>query len=166
MKPFSYSLELRPTKEEDRPFLKRWLLTGPTLAWFPMCDEREVDDAVAVWIQYAKSGMGITAVYDGKPCGIFNLYIQPFGKLKHTCLFSIIVEETFRGKGIGTTLIAEGEKLAKERYGIEILHLEVYEGNPAFNLYKKMGFEEYGRHEHFIKEANSYKAKICMQKVL
>ena len=95
-----------------------------------------------------------------------NLYIQPYAKQKHTCLFSIILQEEMRGKGLGGALMKELISLAKERFHIEILHLEVYEGNPAQHLYEKMGFTPFGRQSHFIKDNGRYNAKILMQKRL
>ena len=53
---------------------------------------------------------------------------------------------------------------AKNTFGIRLLHLEVYEGNPAANLYYRLGFRKYGEHKKFLKEANgSYGTKILMQ---
>jgi ribosomal protein S18 acetylase RimI-like enzyme len=162
----SKGLVLRKPIEADGEDLKKWLVDPAILRWFPMCNDREVIDSVRVWIGYAVSGAGLTAVYDGKACGMFNLYIQPFKKLSHTCLFSIIVDKAHRGKGIGKTLLQEGQKLAKEHYGIEVLHLEVYEGNPAQRLYEREGFVVYGKQPHFIKDQGEYITKIFMQKSL
>jgi len=57
--------------------------------------------------------------------------------------------------------------LAKERFKIEFLHLEVYEGNPAIRLYQRLGFEQYGFQRQFVKdEDGKYLGKILMQKYL
>ena len=95
-----------------------------------------------------------------------TLYIQAYEKLKHTCLFSIIVQKDQRGYGIGGLLMEKLMELAQEKFNISILHLEVYEGNPARKMYAKLGFTEFGRQERFIKEKNTYLAKIFMQKRL
>jgi ribosomal protein S18 acetylase RimI-like enzyme len=95
-----------------------------------------------------------------------TLYIQPFKKLVHTCLFSIIVSEKHRNLGVGTALLEDLMVLAKEKFQIEILHLEVYEGNPAKRLYDRLGFKEFGCQKHFIKDQGEYIAKIFMQKYL
>ena len=103
---------------------------------------------------------------DGKPVGAALLYIQPYKKLAHQCLFSIIIDEVYRGKGIGTELLQALMKLGKEKFHLELLHLEVYEGNPAIGLYRKLGFTEFGGQKHFIKDKNEYIGKILMQKKL
>jgi ribosomal protein S18 acetylase RimI-like enzyme len=160
------SLIIRPTKEHEDVYLKKWLKEPGVLRWFPMADDREIDDAVRLWIAYSHVGSCLTAEYNGVPCGLSTLYIQPQKKMAHQCLFSILVSEFYRGQGIGKALLEQIAELAKNRFSIEILHLEVYDGNPAIHLYQREGFVEYGRHEHFIKDQGEYIAKILMQKTL
>lgn len=159
-------LSIRFTQDQDADYLKNWLQQPNVLQYFPMADLREIEDAVRIWVGYSKFQGGLTAEWEGVPCGMANLYLQYYKKLKHQCLFSIIVDEAYRGKGVGTALIQELIRHAKETFKIEILHLEVYEGNPAINLYRRMGFKEFGVHQHFIKEDGRYIAKIFMQKRL
>ncbi len=156
----------RLTAPEDAPFLSQWLSDPKILCWFPMSDAREIEDAVRIWVGYSKIESGLTMLYQGVPCGMANLYIQPYVKQKHTCLFSIIVQEEMRGKGVGKALLEQLIRHAKEKFQIEILHLEVYEGNPAQHLYERMGFVSFGRQSHFIKENGRYNAKLLMQKRL
>lgn len=159
-------LTFRISEERDQSLLVNWLLQPNVLEGFPLCNLREVEDAARIWVSYAKYGACLTALFNGMPCGIANLYLQPYKKLAHQCLFAIVVDEAFRGKGIGRALIEELERIAKETFHIEILHLEVYEHNPAVALYRKMGFQEYGRHERFLKDRGQYLTKILMQKDL
>jgi len=158
---------MRKTTEGDASFLIEWLEQKDVLKGFPMTDKREVEDAVRIWMLYLKKGASITALYKKKPCGAATLYINDIEKLKHQCLFVILVDEKMRNKGIGTLLLRELYKLAKEQFNIEILHLEVYENNPAYNLYKRMGFEKYGSHPKYLRDENGiYYDKILMQKEL
>jgi ribosomal protein S18 acetylase RimI-like enzyme len=159
-------ISIRYTQETDAPYLKQWLMQPDVLRWYPLIDEREVDDAVRIWIGTAKSRAGFTALYHDAPCGMVVIYPNIYKKLAHQSLFSIIVDEHYRGKGVGSRLVQETIKMAKEDFQIELFHLEVYEANPARNLYKRMGFEEYGVDKDFIKEDGKYVAKICMQKIL
>lgn len=160
-------LTIRFAEDDDQKYLVEWLMQPGVLEGFPLCDLKEVEDAARIWLSYAKFNAVLTAVWDGVPCGIANLYIQPYKKLAHQCLFAIIVDEKYRNRGVGKKLMHELIALAKERFHIEILHLEVYEHNPAVHLYKKMGFTEFGKQKHFLKEATGrYLAKILMQKVL
>jgi ribosomal protein S18 acetylase RimI-like enzyme len=154
----------RPSKAEDAQSLIQWFSEPGILRWFPMINEREVEDAVRIWMAYSKLGASLTVDKDQIPYGMALLYIQPYKKLAHQCLFTIIVDASYRGQGIGTKLLEELIQLGKERFHLEMLHLEVYEGNPAISLYERFGFVEFGRQKHFIKEEGQYRGKILMQK--
>lgn len=158
-------IHIRISREDDYSYLMSWLLEKEALRWFPMTDEKEVEEAVRHWLSYRTVGACITAEIDGIPCGSATLYLHAYKKLKHQVLFSIVVDQKFRGKGVGKALIQNLEKLAKD-FGIEIFHLEVYEGNPARHLYEKLGFVEFGKHPKFVKEKNHYYNKILMQKII
>lgn len=163
----SNPISIRFAEESDQPFLVEWLMQPGVLDWFPLTDLREVEDAARIWMSYTKRQGVLTALWNGTPCGIANLYLQPYQKLAHQCLFAIVVDEKYRGRGIGTRLMEDLMALAKERFGIELLHLEVYEGNPAIGLYKRLGFSQYGIERHFVKNVDgTYLAKVLMQKTL
>ncbi|MGE0198002.1 MAG: GNAT family N-acetyltransferase [Simkaniaceae bacterium] len=160
-------ITLRKTTEKDAPYLQEWLLQKGVLDGFPMINQREVEDAVRIWLLYIKKGYSITALYKKKPCGAANLYINDIEKMKHQCLFVIIVDEKMRGQGIGTLLLNEITRMARDQYQIEVLHLEVYENNPAFRLYERMGFKQFGRHPKYLKDDKGvYYDKIVMEKRL
>ena len=159
-------LSIRLTEDADAPYIKKWLSDSEILKWFPLQDEREIDDAVRVWIGYVKQKSSLTALWNGVPCGSAVLNLQSFQKLAHTCLLTILVEEDKRGRGVGTALLQDLIALAQNTFHIEILHLEVYEDNPAIRLYEKMGFERFGEHKNFTKETDRYRSKIFMQKIL
>ncbi|MBF8263459.1 MAG: acetyltransferase [Parachlamydiales bacterium] len=159
-------IEIRFALEDDMKCLIDWLQQPGVLQWFPLADLREIEDAARIWIGNSKHNAVLTALWEGAPCGMATLYIQPFKKLAHQSLLAIIVDEKFRGRGVGTVLLRELEKIAKERFQIELLHLEVYEGNPAIHLYQRLGFVQYGYQRRFIKDNGQYIGKIMMQKVL
>ncbi|MCI0382242.1 MAG: GNAT family N-acetyltransferase [Chlamydiae bacterium] len=156
-------LNIRLTAIEDSEYLTKWFLQPDVLQYFPMYDLKEVDDTVRIWLGYTKYGAGLTAVWNKIPCGMAVLNLQPFKKFAHQCLISIIVDEKYRNKGIGTALIKDLMKLAKEKFKIELLHLEVYEKNPAIRLYQRLGFKEFGKQDHFIKDQGKYVGKIFME---
>lgn len=158
---------VRLSEEEDRPHLIKWLMDPIVLKWFPLDNLPEVEDAARIWLSYQARGASFTACIEEEPVGMAVLYLHHFKKIKHQSLFAIIVHPNFRSKGVGTKLFSAMKDEAKVKFGLEILHLEVYEGNPAFNLYKRLGFKEYGRQEGFLKEKDgNYRTKINMEMVL
>ena len=64
-------------------------------------------------------------------------------------LLLLAVRTVAQGRGIGRILIEDFEAAAKAR-GASHLHLEVREGNQAFSLYRRAGFDLVGRrHDYY-----------------
>jgi ribosomal protein S18 acetylase RimI-like enzyme len=160
-------LIIRFSEMSDAKYMIKWLDDEKILHWFPMSTKAEIEDSVNVCMGYVKYKAILTAEYKKVPCGIACLYLQGFKKFAHQCLFVIVLDQQYRQKGIGTELMKELMVLAKERFGIEILHLEVYDTNPAVSFYEKLGFVKYGYQKNFVKEKDgSYLGKILMEKRL
>lgn len=159
-------ISFRFAEEADQKYLIEWLSQPGVLEGFPLYDMREIEDAAKIWLSYTKHHAVLMALWDEVPCGIANLYLQPYQKMAHQCLFAIIVDEKYRGKGVGAKLLRELMALGKERFHLKFLHLEVYRGNPAIELYIRLGFKQYGVHPKFIKDNGRYIDKILMQKYL
>jgi len=159
-------LQIRLSTPEDGELLKKSLQSPDVLRYFPMYDIREIEDSVRVWEIFCEKGASLTAVVDGVDCGIAFLNLQVYKKFAHQCLITIIVDEGYRNRGVGTALLTELCKLAKEKFHLEMLHLEVYATNPAINLYKRVGFKEFGTQQKFIKENGKYIGKTLMEKYL
>jgi len=159
-------IEIRYTAMDDAPHLQKWLEEPGILRGFPMADPPEVEDSVKHWMGFSKYKSSLTATIDGVPLGLATLCLMPYRKLAHQCLLSIIVSEEARGKGVGTLLMNNLMQLAKDSFGIEVIYLEVYEGNRAISLYERFGFREIGLQKHFMKENGEYIGKIIMERVL
>lgn len=163
--------DIRYTEIGDGKYLKSWLMDRTIGRWFPMNDEVEIDDAAGRWVGFCRYKCSLTAVIDGVPVGLATLYLQPYKKIAHQCEFGIIVSAEHRGKGIGSALIKNLMHLAKENFNIELLHLQVYEGNPATRLYERFGFKTFGIQTHWIKETDEngkpfYVGRVFMEKFL
>lgn len=157
-------LDKRLSTAEDIPLLVEWLLDPIVLLGFPMSDRKEVEHASKIWISYTYYKSCFTFLHEGNPVGIAALCINGYQKLSKQALLSIIVAPDCRGKGFGTLMMRELKRAAKEDFGIELLHLEVYDKNPAIRLYQREGFHIYGVHPRFMKEQDgSYSDKILMQ---
>jgi RimJ/RimL family protein N-acetyltransferase len=164
-------IDIRYTEPEDAPHLRQWLLDPEVSRWFPMVDEMEIDDAVNRWIGFCRYRCSLTAVKDGLPVGLITLYLQPYKKLAHQCEFGIIVSPDHRGQKVGSEMLTNAIHLAKVKFKIELLHLQVYQGNPALRLYSRFGFKEFGRQTQWIKEnpgesPPEFTGRIFMEKYL
>jgi ribosomal protein S18 acetylase RimI-like enzyme len=158
-------LEIRFTVEEDGEAWRRWLTQKDVEAFYPMANEHERNESVKRLQSFCKYRCALTAVLDGEVAGIAYVNLHPYRKIAHQGLFTIIVDEKFRGKGIGRALLESLERLSRDSFKLESLHLEVYEGNPAIRLYRRMGYREFGFQGHWIKEGpGDYRGKIFMEK--
>lgn len=161
------NIEFRPTFMGDAVELERWLADPSVLKAFSMFADSEFKEAATRWVYYSRYKSSLTAMRDGKMVGLTTLYLQPYERLRHQSEFGIIVAPECRGQGIGSKLLDELFKMAVNTFEVELLHLQVHEGNPAIDLYKRKGFVEFGRQAHFLKEPDgSYCGRIFMEKVL
>ena len=157
-------LTTRYTTLEDANALTQWFQDGAVLEWFPIIKtQHNISAAVNFWISHSKLNSSLTAEIDGRPCGLATLFLQPYAKVAHQSELGIVVNKKWRNHGVGTILLNNLELLAKNKFNLEFLHLQVYAENPAISLYERLGFAEFGRHEHWIKEENGqYRTYLFM----
>ncbi|MGE5196857.1 MAG: GNAT family N-acetyltransferase [Anaerolineae bacterium] len=155
--------DIRYTIMGDEPYLRSWLLSEGMLHWFPMSTEKEVDDAVQCWIGFCRYSASLTAIIDGAPCGIGTLFLMPYRKVAHHCLFKVIVDPHYQHRGIGSSLIKNLKHLAKSYFRLELMHIEVFEGNPILKLLQNADFKEFARQERYVKEAGRYFTRILLE---
>ena len=164
----SPSVVVRYTEPQDAKYLKNWLIQEDVRDAFPMQDAMEVEDAVIRWVSFCRFGCSLTLVKDGLPVGIATLYLQPYLRLVHQCEFGIILDPAVRGQGLGTILLNHLLHLAKEKFQIELIHLQVYDKNPAaIRFYEKFGFKTFGEQVGWIKEGEGrYGGRLFMERML
>lgn len=85
---------------------------------------------------------------------------------KHVGVFGISIVKSFRGEGIGKILMENViSEAAKQMPELKIITLEVYSTNTtAKELYKKMGFVEYGLLPEGISRGNNFEDAVLMYK--
>lgn len=156
-------LDIRYTYVTDTPYLRQWLNHPGVQKWFPVSEEREIEDAVQCWIGFSRYSSSITATLNGVPCGIGTLFLMPYRKVAHHCLFKLVVDPKYQHRGIGTSLLKNLKHLAKNYFHLELMHIEVFEGNPFIRLLKKFDFHEFARQEKFVKDSEGYHARILYE---
>ena len=160
------NFDIRYTNLLDSPYLREWLYSPGMLHWFPMSDEKELEDAARIWIGFSRFSASLTATANNIPCGIGTLFLMPYRKVAHHCLFKLIVDPKFQRKGVGTSLLKNLKHLAKNYFKLELMHTEMFEGNPLIGLLKKYDFHEYAKQEKYGKEGDQYFARILMESYL
>ena len=155
--------DIRYTYVTDVLYLKQWLQSPGMLDVFPMTTEKELEDAAQCWIGFCRWSCSLTATVSHVPCAIGTLFLMPYKKVAHHCLCKIIVDPKWQRKGIGSSLVRNLKHLAKNYFHLEMMALEVFEGNPIIELLKKEGFYEVFRQEKFVKAQGVYKARVFME---
>ena len=85
---------------------------------------------------------------------------------QHVATLGMAVKADWRGKGVGTALMAAAMNWARSA-AVEKVTLEVYPGNEAARaLYRKFGFEEEGRLARQSKKSYGYEDEIIMSRWL
>ena len=156
-------LDIRYTYVTDTPLLREWLLRPEVQKWFPLSEEKEIDDAVQCWIGFSRYSSSITATVNGTPCGIGTLFLMPYRKVAHHCLFKLVVDPKFQRKGIGSALLKNLKHLAKNYFHLDLIHIEVFEGNPVIRLLQRADFHEFARQENFVKDNGQYLGRILYE---
>jgi len=75
----------------------------------------------------------------------------------------VFVRRSYRDQGIGSEMMRELETQTRKA-GVEVLYLEVYSISPAIELYKRLGYTEYGRLPGGIKYRGGYVDTVSMYK--
>ncbi|HEY2811624.1 MAG TPA: GNAT family protein [Rhabdochlamydiaceae bacterium] len=155
-------LDIRYSTLADAPVLRQWLQIPQVQHWFPVAEDKEIEDAVQCWIGFSRYSSSLTATFDkGQTlCGIGTLFLMPYRKVAHHCLFKMVVDPQYQRRGVGASLLKNLKHLAKNYFHLESMHIEVFEGNPFIRLLEKNDFHEYARQEKFVKEGDVYLSRI------
>jgi putative acetyltransferase len=154
-------LDIRYTYVTDITPLREWVKAS--LEWFPMESEKEIEDALQCWIGFSRWSASLTVTIDSKPCAIGTLFLMPYKKVAHHCLCKIIVDPKMRRKGVGFTLLKNLKHLARNYFHLEMIDIEVFEGNPILHLLKKSDFYEVVAQDNYVKINGANKARLFME---
>lgn len=114
-----------------------------------------------------ESRLLLSAFVEGRPVATIGLNgVSGHIKMRHRATFGLFVEQEYWGMGLGSLLIEEVIKAAQEM-DYEQLELGVFADNErARALYRKMGFEEWGRKKRAYRlKDGTYVDEIVMGKV-
>lgn len=116
----------------------------------------------------AGTGFTLVAEVDGKVVGITDVQDKmPQLEQRHIGYVGIMVIEGYRSMGVGTALLTALIEKAKAQGRYELLVLSLLANNKhAYNLYRKMGFVEFGSLPNGIKRNGQYTNETYMYRKL
>ena len=154
--------DIRYTTPEDLPFLQEWFEDPSACDDYPF-NEAEKGEALKNWIGFAKYKASLTAVIGEHPCAIGTLFLMPYRKVAHHCSFYLMVDPKHRRKGIGTSMVRNLLNLAKTRFRLESVHVEIYEPSALTPILLKEGFELSVRQENFVHSNERQRARLLLE---
>ena len=147
---FLNSLDIRYSELSDLSFLEESFSSPSSFDSYPFGVE-EKDEALKNWIGFAKFKASLTAFFEDKPCAIATLFLMPYRKVAHHCAFYLMVDPNHRCKGIGTSMVRNILNLAQTRFGLESVHVEIYEPSLLLPILEKLHFQSFAKQENYMK---------------
>jgi ribosomal protein S18 acetylase RimI-like enzyme len=137
------TVTLRPATPADEPFLAD-LFADTRAPEFALLAVDESTREALVQMQYTAQTRSYAAAHPQGTCDLVRVDGEPAGRLyvdRHgsdVSLLDISLLKPYRGRGVGTRLLAALIDEARER-GCQV-HLQVARHNPALRLYQRLGF--------------------------
>jgi len=108
----------------------------------------------------------LMALADGRVIGALFIERMAHPVNRHIATLGMAVERSWRGRGIGSALLAAALRWARSA-GVEKVTLEVYPSNEAaVALYRKFGFAEEGRLERQSRKSYGYEDELIMSRFI
>lgn len=158
----SSDFDIRYTTLDDIPHLRNWLKIEGMLHWYPPSDDQELENFILVWMGFIRYNAALTATYKNEPVAISTLYLMPYRKVAHHCMFQLIVDPENSRKGVGTCIVKNLNHLAKTQFDQEMIYAEILDESPLIPLLQKFNFKEFARQEKYVKEGILYFPRILM----
>ena len=169
-----HEILLRNARPEDAPMLIEFLRVTCGETRYLMKEPEEVQLTIEQEISFieehnkSEQNLLILAFVDGEYAGNCSFEAKTISKrCMHRVGMGIALYQKYIGNGLGRILIQKLIKIAKD-CGFEQMELDVVDGNErAINLYKNVGFVEYGRFPNADKyKDGTYADTIWMMKYL
>ncbi len=157
------SYDLRYTIVNDELCVRKWLYDLSVRKWYPPSSELDVDVFVRNWIGFFKYNASLTAVYNNEVVGVATIFLMPYKKVAHTCMMYMAVNPNYYHIGIGASLLRNIKNLAKMRFSLEFMDVEIWEGAPIMKLLKENGFKEIAKQDNFVKLDDGFRARYVME---
>lgn len=154
--------DIRYSALEDLASLQQWFQDDAACGDFPF-GPAEKEEALKNWIGFAKYKASLTGTIDDVPCAVGTLFLMPYRKVAHHCSFYLIVDPKHRRKGVGASMLRNLLHLAKNRFRLESVHVEIFEPSFLLPLLQKLQFEVFARQENFVHIDGCSKPRLLLE---
>jgi len=154
--------DIRFSEESDLEYLEKWFSDPITCDDYPFGFD-EKTDALKNWIGFSKYRASLTAIVEELPVAIGTLFLMPYKKVAHHCSFYLFVDPEYRRKGIGTSMVRNLLHLAKTRFRLESVHVELFEPSLLLPLVQNLGFALFARQEGYVKIGQCLRARLLLE---
>lgn len=155
-------MKIRKAMASDLAAVERWLSDPLVEGCNPASPGPEAHAQAKFWTSNSPHTATFIAEEKGKALGIAICIGTPYHKADHWNMLSILVDPKKWGKGIGTALLQEAEKFAKDAR-VERFVVELFE-NPAEPWFIRRGFSVFARGESALKTERGFRARILLKK--
>lgn len=159
---FLTNFDIRFSEGGDLSSLQKWFSYEGACDDFPFGVD-EMDMALKNWIGFSKFKASLTGMIEGDVCAVGTLFLMPYRKVAHQCSFFLIVDPEHRRKGIGTAMVRNLMHLAKTRFRLESLYIEIYDPSPLLSVLQRLGFEMFARQENFVHINGCARARLLLE---
>ena len=157
--------DIRYTEKADEQALLSWFSEEGELFHYPISEKREIAPFTRNWVAFSRFRAGLTAVSSqGTPLGMATLYLMPYRKLAHKTLFYVMVDPSFRRKGIGFSLVKNIVHLAQTKFSLESVYCEVFEGSCILPLLHQQSFSCFVEQNRYLKWGERYYKRYLLEK--
>ena len=147
------SFDIRYSRNEDLPFLRRWM-REPEVSRFLLIEKEDVEVFSKNWIGFARYSSSLTLTKQEEPIGIATLFLMPYLKLTHHSSVCYILDPQAQKEEVAPLLIQNINHLGKNYFHFEKIYFETFEKDPLLPWFIEEGYAEIARQNSYVKEAN------------
>lgn len=159
---FEVDFDIRFSEMADLAVLESFFIDEKAFQDFPFGPE-EKEMALRNWIGFSRFHSSLTGTWQNRPCAIGTLFLMPYRRVAHHASFYLIVDPTMRNRGIGSSMVKNLLHLAKSRFSLESLHVEVFEPSLLLPILEKFGFSIFARQENFVHVDDRCRSRILLE---
>ena len=151
--------KIRFTALSDEVFLKKVMEDEETRKWYPPSSDSDVNIFVRNWAGFSRYKCSLTALYKDEVVAVATIFLMPYVKVAHLAMLYMVVDKKFSRKGVGRSILKNINHLAKTRFRLESLHVEIFENSPIEHLLPKEGYKQIIFQENYVEFKEGMRAR-------